>query len=287
MRLTFLGTGTSFGVPVVGCDCPVCTSSDPRDRRMRHGALVSWEDGGTLLVDTPPELRLQLLRERVDRVDAVWFTHGHADHVHGIDDLRIFSLRTRKSVPVFVARGFRDEIHHRFRYIFDPEVRPGQGSSKPELDLHEVDEEGEGPLILGRRVQPLAVPHGSLTVLGFRIGDLGYITDAKTLPAATLERLKGVRLLVLNALWFGHPHPNHFNVEEAVAMAARVGAERTYLTHLTHRASHGELERRLPASVRPAFDGLTVDLAGTRLRELSSSSSTPDLHPYSQPRGES
>jgi len=292
VRLTFLGTGTSFGVPVVGCDCPVCSSSDPRDQRTRHGALVSWEEGATLLVDTPPELRLQLLREGVDRVDAVWFTHGHADHLHGIDDLRIFSLRTRKSVPVFVASGFRDEISQRFRYIFDPEVRPNQGSSKPELDLHDVDEGGEGPLIMGRRVQPLAVPHGSLTVLGFRVGDLGYITDAKTLPPATLERLAGVRLLVLNALWFGHPHPSHFNVEEAVAMAERVGAERTYLTHLTHRASHAELERRLPPTVRPAWDGLTVEIDGSRIREIRSSSPEPGLtgfpassHPHF--RGES
>jgi phosphoribosyl 1,2-cyclic phosphate phosphodiesterase len=275
VRLTFLGTGTSFGVPVVGCDCQVCTSADPRDHRTRHGALVSWDDGSALLVDTPPELRLQLLREGVNRVDAVWFTHGHADHVHGIDDLRIFSLRTRKSIPVFVSSRFREEMAQRFRYIFDPDIRPDRGSSKPELDLHEVEGEGEGPVVMGRRITPLPVPHGSVTVLGFRVGDLGYVTDAKTLPAGTLERLRGVRLLVLNALWFGNPHPSHFNVEEAVAMAERVGAERTYLTHLTHRTSHAELERRLPSTVRPAWDGLAVQLDGTRIQEISTPSPDP------------
>ncbi len=268
MRLTFLGTGTSFGVPVVGCDCAVCSSDDPRDRRTRHGALISWSDGGTLLVDTPPELRLQLLRARVDRVDAVWFTHGHADHVHGIDDLRIFSLRGRRNVPVYVSARHRDEMESRFRYIFDPDIRPDQGSSKPELQLHTVEETGGGPRILGHRFLPLPVPHGSVTVLGFRVGDLGYVTDAKTLPSETLRRLEGVRLLVLNALWFGRPHPSHFNVEEAVEMAERVGAEVTYLTHLTHRTSHDELERRLPPGVRPAWDGLTVEVDARGVRPL-------------------
>ncbi len=280
MRLTFLGTGTSFGVPVVGCDCAVCSSDDPRDRRTRHGALVSWGDGGTLLVDTPPELRLQLLRARVDRVDAVWFTHGHADHVHGIDDLRIFSLRGRRNVPVYVSSRYRDEMEARFRYIFDPDIRPDQGSSKPELQLHEVEETGNGPLILGRRVLPLPVPHGSVTVLGFRVGDLGYVTDAKTLPAETLRRLEGVRLLVLNALWFGRPHPSHFNVEEAVEMAERVGAELTYLTHLTHRTSHDELERRLPSGVRPAWDGLTVEVDARGVREIPEGGVPPSPRPH-------
>ncbi|TVP74714.1 MAG: MBL fold metallo-hydrolase [Gemmatimonadales bacterium] len=266
IRLTFLGTGTSFGIPVVGCDCSVCTSTDIRDRRSRHGALVSWESGGRFLVDTPPELRLQLLREGIDSVDAVWFTHGHADHLHGIDDLRIFSLRSRRSLPVWAPADTVPLLLSRFRYIFDGGVRPQQGTSKPELDLRTVDPETPEE-ILGRTVMPLPVPHGAMQPLGFRVGDVGYVTDAKTLPDRTMERLAGVRLLVLNALWRGRPHPTHFNVEEAVAMAERIGARRTYLTHLTHRLSHQELVDTLPPGVHPARDGLTVELGPDGIRE--------------------
>lgn len=257
MRLTFLGTGTSFGVPVVGCDCPVCASTDPRDRRTRHGALLRWPDGRAVLVDTPPEIRLQLLRAGARRVDAVWYTHPHADHLHGIDDLRIFSLRGRRSLPIHLSRETREAIVRRFDYIFDEGAAPEAGVSKPKLTLHEVDPDADTP-VAGETFTPLPVPHGSMTPLGFRVGALGYVTDAKRLPDVTLERLVGVRALVLNALWFGDPHPNHFNVEEAVKAAEAVGAERTYLTHLTHRMAHAELETRLPPAIRPAWDGLTV-----------------------------
>lgn len=259
MQLTFLGTGTSFGVPVVGCDCSVCTSSDSRDRRTRHSALLSWDDGRRVLVDTPPELRLQLLAAQVDRVDAVWYTHLHADHVHGIDDLRIFSLRSRRSVPVFVPEGVQGEMEARFPYIFDRSLRPEKGTSRPDLDLRAVDA-GSPQTLAGRTFLPLPVPHGRSTVLGFRVGSLGYVTDAKILPVETRKRLEGVETLVLNALWFGSPHPNHFNVEEAVEASRRLGARRTFLTHLTHRVGHRELEDRLPPEVRPAWDGLTIEL---------------------------
>jgi phosphoribosyl 1,2-cyclic phosphate phosphodiesterase len=281
VRLTFLGTGTSFGVPVVGCDCAVCSSAGPpgpEDPPRGPGVLGRRRDpaGGHPARSSGSSSSAA----RVDRVDAVWFTHGHADHVHGIDDLRIFSLRGRRNVPVYVSSRYRDEMEARFRYIFDPDIRPDQGSSKPELQLHEVEETGNGPLILGRRVLPLPVPHGSVTVLGFRVGDLGYITDAKTLPPETLRRLEGVRLLVLNALWFGRPHPSHFNVEEAVEMAERVGAELTYLTHLTHRTSHDELERRLPPGVRPAWDGLTVEVDARGVREVPEGGVPPSPRPH-------
>ena len=259
MKLTFLGTGTSFGVPVVGCRCATCTSDDPRDRRTRHGALLTTAQG-RLLVDTPPELRLQLLREGVDSVDAVWYTHLHADHVHGIDDLRICSVRNHgRPVPAYVPEEDRASLEGRFRYIFDADAAPPPGSSRPEIRLRTY-RSGMPETILDRSFLPLAVPHGPMTVHGFRTGPLGYVTDAKRLPARTLEGLQGVRVLVLNALWFGNPHPSHFNVEEAVEAAAEVGAERTYLTHLTHRVRHRELMDWLPADVRPAHDGLTVEL---------------------------
>jgi phosphoribosyl 1,2-cyclic phosphate phosphodiesterase len=257
MRLTFLGTGTSFGVPVLGCGCAVCRSEDPRDRRLRHAALVSWDDGRRLLVDTPPELRLQLLREGATTLDAVWFTHVHADHVHGIDDLRIFSMRTKRSLPAYGAEETCATIARRFDYIFDPAVRPGPGSSKPHLDLRVV-RPGEPVTVAGERVVPVEAPHGPDRVMGFRVGALGYVTDAKRLPKEALRHLRGVRVLVLNALWEGDPHPTHFNVEEAVEAAALVGAERTFLTHLTHRVVHAELARTLPPGIAPAYDGLSV-----------------------------
>jgi phosphoribosyl 1,2-cyclic phosphate phosphodiesterase len=257
VRLTFLGTGTSFGVPVVGCDCRTCTSTDPRDRRTRHGAVVETA-AGRLLVDTPPELRLQLLATGITSIDAIWFTHVHADHVHGIDDVRIFTVK-RGDMAAYVASEYRSLIEEHFRYIFDPKVRPPEGSSKPQVRLHEIAV-GRPVEIVGRTFIPLVVPHGDCAVYGFRTGGLGYVTDAKLLPSAAVDTLRGVEVLVLNALWFSKPHASHFNIEEAIEAARVVGARRTYLTHLTHRVKHSELEERLPEGVYPAFDGLTVEI---------------------------
>jgi len=257
MRLTFLGTGTSFGVPVIGCDCETCTSDDPRDRRTRHGALLELE-GGTLLVDTPPELRLQLLAARVAAVDAVWFTHVHADHIHGIDDVRIFTVR-RGNMDAYVASEYRGTIERHFQYIFDDAFQPPEGSSKPRVRLHEF-EPGTPLELLGQSFQPVRVPHGGCHTYGFRVGKLGYVTDAKSLPPEARAVLEGVEVLVLNALWFGKPHASHFNVEEAIEASRSLGAERTYLTHLTHRVRQAELDERLPQGVYGAYDGLTVEI---------------------------
>jgi phosphoribosyl 1,2-cyclic phosphate phosphodiesterase len=265
VRLTFLGTGTSFGIPVVGCGCTVCASSDPRDQRTRHSALISWENGRNVLVDTPPELRLQLVRAGVSGVDAVWFTHLHADHLHGIDDLRIFSLRSKESVPAYASRDARSVLERRFDYIFDRSISPESGSSKPQVSLHTL-EAGRPRALAGACFVPIEVPHGSLRVFGFRVGDLGYVTDAKRLPPEAVEALAGVSVMVLNALWWGDPHPTHFNIEEALKTARQVGAKRTFLTHLTHRVSHKDLSSRLPPGVFAAYDGLTVEIpAGSDL----------------------
>ena len=258
MKLTFLGTGTSFGIPVVGCDCRACTSSDPRDRRTRHGALLALGEGH-LLVDTPPELRLQLLAAGVDRVDAVWYTHIHADHIHGIDDLRIFTVR-RGDLCAYVGAEYHDHMARHFEYIFNDEYLPPEGSSKPSVRLYDLHP-GRPVDILGSTFHPIEVPHGPVRVYGFRVGGLGYVTDGKCLPDAALETLRGVDVLVLNALWFGRPHPSHFTVEEAVEAARSVGAPRTYLTHLTHRVTHAELLERLPPGVEPAYDGLTIEVS--------------------------
>jgi phosphoribosyl 1,2-cyclic phosphate phosphodiesterase len=258
LRLRFLGTGTSFGIPVVGCTCATCSSTDPRDRRGRHAALLQSEDRSrAVLIDTPPELRQQLLSAGVRRIDAVWFTHDHADHTHGIDDLRVFSVRLRQRVPAFADPVTARSLRLKFSYIFDPDYQPPEGTTKPEIALCEF-EPGSRFRVAGFDMSPLELPHGDMTVYGFRSGALGYITDAKTIPPPARAALRGVRVLVLNALWFGNPHPTHFNVEEAVAAAREVGAERTYLTHLTHRLRHAELAAALPPDVQPAYDGLEI-----------------------------
>ena len=257
MRLTFLGTGTSFGVPVIGCDCRACTSPDPRDKRTRHGAIVETT-GGRLLVDTPTELRLQLIATGIDSVDAIWFTHAHADHIHGIDDVRVFTVR-RGDMQAYVPTEYMPALEEHFRYIFDPAVQPPKGSSKPRVRLNEI-EAGRPLEIVGETFLPVKVPHGDVAVYGFRVGDLGYVTDAKLLPDEAVAALSGVSVLVLNALWFGKPHASHFNVEEAIEASRVVGAGRTYLTHLTHRVTHAELEERLPEGVFAAYDGLTVEI---------------------------
>jgi phosphoribosyl 1,2-cyclic phosphate phosphodiesterase len=257
MKLTFLGTGTSFGVPVIGCDCETCTSSDPRDQRTRHGALLEM-DGGRLLVDTPPELRLQLIAAKVDAIDAVWFTHVHADHVHGIDDVRIFTVR-KGDMDAYVASEYRPTIERHFEYIFDDAFQPPEGSSKPRIRLHDF-EVGRRVELLGETFDPVRVPHGGCFTYGFRVGNLGYVTDAKSLPDQARHVLEGVDVLVLNALWFGKTHASHFNVEEAVEASRSLGAGRTYLTHLTHRVRQAELDERLPHGVYGAYDGLSVEI---------------------------
>jgi phosphoribosyl 1,2-cyclic phosphate phosphodiesterase len=262
VKLTFLGTGTSFGIPVIGCGCAVCGSADPRDRRSRHAALLQGDAGDALLIDTPPELRIQLLAAQVVRIDAVWFTHAHADHTHGIDDLRVFSARQRRPLAAWTDSATAGALRHKFGYIFDEEYTPPDGTTRPEITLHTF-RANERVTIAGFELTPLEVPHGDMAAFGFRTGELGYITDAKSIPPAARAALDGVRFLVLNALWHGHPHPTHLNIEEAVETARSIGAERTYLTHLTHRVRHGALLESLPPGIEPAYDGLVLDL-GTR-----------------------
>jgi phosphoribosyl 1,2-cyclic phosphate phosphodiesterase len=259
LKLRFLGTGTSFGIPVIGCGCRVCKSQDSRDQRSRHAALLESEDGRRLLVDTPPELRLQLLSADIDGIDAVWYTHCHADHVHGVDDLRAFSARSGEPIRVYAAPESADLLRQRFDYIFDDAYQPPIGTSKPELRLQCFEPMRE-VVVAGFPMLPLAVQHGDVLAYGFRTGSLGYITDAKTLDDAVIDALRGVDTLVLNALWFGKSHPTHLNIEEAISVAHGIGARRTFLTHLTHRVSHQELLDALPAGIQPAYDGLTITL---------------------------
>ena len=216
-------------------------------------------DGGTrILIDTPPELRLQLINAGVSSVDAILFTHDHADHVQGIDDVRALSDRSDAAIDMYGPPDVMARLTKRFAYIFDDSIRPLPGTSKPEGRAQPVPP-GKSFRIGDIDVTPVTVPHGPVSVYGYRIGNLGYITDAKELPDDAVRAFRGVDVLVLNAL-FRTPHPTHLSVSEAVAAAQKVGARETWLTHLTHRTAHAELEKELPAGIAPAFDGLTIQI---------------------------
>lgn len=259
MKVTLLGTGTSFGVPQIGCACAVCHSVDPRDRRSRCAAFVETGGGTRLLIDTPPELRLQLVAAGISRADAVLYTHEHADHIHGIDDLRALSVRHGAALPLYGSRETLDTLRARFPYVVDPSMQPLPGTTKPEGALHEI-RAGESFTVGDAEVLPLAVPHGRTTVLAYRIGRFGYVTDAKSVAPEVVEALRGVEVLVLNAL-FRTPHPTHLSIPEAVAVAQSIGAPQTFLTHLTHDQSHAQLAAELPPGIAPAHDGLAITIA--------------------------
>ncbi|HET9797955.1 MAG TPA: MBL fold metallo-hydrolase, partial [Gemmatimonadaceae bacterium] len=207
MKLTFLGTGTSFGIPQLGCGCAVCRSTDPRDRRSRVGAAVETDAGAIILIDTPPELRLQLLETGITRVDAVLFTHLHADHTHGIDDLRAITARRDVHLPMYGSAETLDGLQQKFDYIFDDRIQPLPGTSKPQGRLIPIAP-GLPVRIADVEVTAVPVPHGNAIVYAYRIGPLAYVTDAQSMPDAAIAALRGARVLVINAL-FRVPHPSH------------------------------------------------------------------------------
>ena len=254
-ELILLGTGGSVGVPAIGCDTPACRSDDPRDARTRCGVLVP-APGGNLLIDAPTELRLQLVRERVPMVHAALFTHGHADHVMGLDDLRICSFKLDDPLPLHCEPNVAEQLRVTFPYAFREPPAGSHAFAVPRFGLEPLE-----PLVpvtvLGLEVLPVRLSHGRLPVLGFRIGSLAYCTDVNAIPEETFAALEGVETLVIDALR-DRPHATHFSVEQALAAAARIGARHTWFTHISCNLVHAEAEANLPPGVRIAYDGLRL-----------------------------
>ncbi len=252
--LIFLGTGTSHGVPMMGCQCEVCLSADSRNRRLRSSVILGVPEGN-LLIDTSPDLRQQFLREKLSFADAILYTHPHVDHLFGLDDTRLFPmLNGRETIPVYASQHVTDEIRTRFAYIFDPRVQefPAGGIPKLTLNVLEPYQETE---ILGQKVLPLTINHGLIDIFGFRIGNLAYCTDAKVIPPESMRHLYGLETLIIGCLRYD-PHPTHMGLSEAMEIVNELKPRRVFFTHIGHRFEHGKLCEELPPHIRPAYDGL-------------------------------
>lgn len=255
-QLLFLGTGTSHGVPLIGCDCSTCRSADLRNNRTRCSVVLGLPQGN-LLIDTPPELRMQLVRERIGIIHAVAYTHAHADHLFGLDDLRIFPRYLGHALPVYCERAVEAAIRRSFPYAFDPAVQEYPAGGVPKLEFRQIE---TSPVeILGAKITPIRLLHGRLGILGFRVGNVAYCTDTNQIPPESMARLEGLDVLILVGLRH-EPHVTHFSIGEAVEVARRLAPQRTYFTHISHRLEHEETNRQLPPGMQLAYDGLRVPL---------------------------
>lgn len=255
MRVTFLGTGTSHGVPMIGCDCGVCTSPDPRDRRHRPSVLVGFDDAAQVLIDTSTDLRTQALIHGIRRVDAVVYTHSHADHIFGFDEIRRFNGIAQQPMPIYADARTMADLRRTFSYAFEGPDQAGGGV--PRIVPHEIS----GPFtVLGREVVPVPVLHGQRPILGFRIGAFAYLTDCSAIPATSERLLGGLDVLVLSALRH-RPHPTHFSLGEAIDTARRLAPARTFFTHMCHDLGHASTSGELPAGMALAYDGLVLDVS--------------------------
>jgi len=249
-----LGTGTSQGVPVIGCRCAVCTSPDPRDKRLRTAALVTVGNKN-IAIDCGPDFRQQMLRTNVTSLEAILLTHEHNDHIIGLDDVRPFNFMQRRSMPIYTSLQVQKELHQRFAYAFDRNPYPGA----PSFQLHTIDKNNAFE-ISGIPIIPIEVLHGDLPILGFRIGDFTYLTDVKTIDNIELQKIRGTKVLVLNALHYS-PHRTHINLEEALELAAIIGAQQTYFTHMSHHIGlYADVTPKLPKGVFLAYDGLVITM---------------------------
>lgn len=253
-EMVLLGTGTSHGVPIIGCHCSVCHSPDPRNHRTRTGVAVRAPEG-LFLIDTPPELRIQLIRERIDLVHAVVYTHSHADHLFGLDDLRLFGYRLQHAVPLYCEETVERQIRSAYSYAFaepDPDLHHG---AIPQLELRRI---GLSPFeLLGLPIQPIRLIHGKLPVLGFRVGDVAFCTDVSRIPDESWPLLENLSVLVIDALR-DEGHATHFGIREALDVVDRVKPRRTYFTHVSHHLDYEATNARLPEGVELAYDGLRI-----------------------------
>lgn len=253
MTITFLGTGTSQGVPVIACDCEVCTSPDPRDKRLRSSIMIEAE-GKVIVIDSGPDFRYQMLRAKVKHLDAIVFTHEHKDHIAGLDDIRAFNYRQETAIDVYAVERVQQALKREYSYIFHEMKYPGI----PEITPHIID---LNPFWIGNiKFIPIEVMHYKLPVLGFRIGDFTYITDAKTISDHEKQKIKGTKTLVINALQI-EKHISHFTFVEAIAFAKEIGAQKTYFTHISHRLGrHQSILALLPKNITLAYDGLVLEV---------------------------
>jgi phosphoribosyl 1,2-cyclic phosphate phosphodiesterase len=251
LKITFLGTGTSQGVPVITCNCEVCQSDDIRNNRLRVSILIETADK-TIVIDSGPDFRYQMLRAKVKDLDAILFTHEHKDHVAGLDDIRPFNYLLHKNIDIYATDRVQEALKREFSYIFSDVKYPGL----PQIELHTID---RNPFFIGQtQIIPLAIMHYKLPILGFRIGDFTYITDAKSISEETIEKVRGTKILVVNALQ-RETHISHFTLKEAVEFASKIEAEQTYFTHISHNLGlHEEVDKELPAGMKLAYDGLTL-----------------------------
>lgn len=253
LKVTFLGSGTSQGVPLIGCPCEVCTSKDVNDKRLRSSVYIETE-GKFFIIDTGPDFRQQMLRENIKKLDAVIFTHSHKDHICGFDDIRAFNYIQKKPIEVYLEEYVLDAIKRDFFYIFEEYKYPGV----PEANFHVIkNEEFE---INGVKIIPIRVHHYKMLVLGFKIGNFTYITDANSIGYNEIEKIKGTEVLVLNALR-KETHVSHFSLDEAIEMSKKIGAKKTYLTHISHQMGlHKQINAELTTEIRLAYDGLVVEI---------------------------
>jgi phosphoribosyl 1,2-cyclic phosphate phosphodiesterase len=253
VTITFLGTGTSQGVPVIACNCEVCTSPDPRDKRLRSSIMIEAE-GKVIVIDSGPDFRYQMLRAKVKHLDAIVFTHEHKDHIAGMDDIRAFNYRQEAAIDVYATERVEQALRREFSYIFAEMKYPGI----PDINLHQITLQPFS--VHGINFIPIEVMHYKLPILGFRIGDFTYITDAKTISEQEKKKIRGTKTLVINALQI-EKHISHFTFTEAIAFAKEIGAERTYFTHISHRLGrHASILALLPKHITLAYDGLVLEV---------------------------
>lgn len=254
MKITFLGTGTSQGIPFIGCPCPVCTSANPKDNRLRSSILVETPEA-RIVIDSGPDFRYQMLRARVHKLDAIVFTHGHKDHVAGLDDIRPYNFFEQKPVGVYASLETQETLRREFSYIFSEAAYPGI----PQIDLNTISY-SEPFSINGLQITPIRVLHYKLEVLGFRIGDFTYITDANYIAPEEMQKVYGSKSVVLNALRH-ETHISHYTLSEAIEVARDINAENTYFTHISHQLGlHDMVESTLPRNMHLAYDGLVLEL---------------------------